>query len=146
MTPDRFEPGLWRRRLAVEMAKTVPYDVETVDRVLEIGAELDLKDPETFLGRCSTLGLDPIAVLGAVRRGRPLEQRFGKPPPVVWTFHLRRSRRGRLWLWGAWLWLVVALVAFSGALRSGSVFDVGLTIVLVLGASLAIHVERRRLP
>ena len=146
MTPDRFEPGLWRRRLAVEMAKTVPYDVATVDRVLEIGAELDLKDPETFLGRCSTLGLDPIAVLGAVRRGRPLEQRFGKPPPVVWTFHLRRSRRGRLWLWGAWLWLVVALVAFSGALRSGSVFDVGLTIVLVLGASLAIHVERRRLP
>lgn len=138
---------LLRRRLAVEMAKGVPYDVATVERFLDLAVETDLTDPETFLAQCSVLGLDPITVLNAARTGLPFEQRFGeRRPPVVWTFRLQGSRGGRLWLYGAWLWLFVALAAFSGALRYGSIADLILTIVLVLGASLAIHVESRRLP
>lgn len=140
----RIEPAVvLRRRLAVEMAKAVPYDVRTVDRVLELAAEADLKDPETFLGRCSTLGLDPIAVLNAARLGIPLEQRFRDRPPVVWTFRLPRSRA---WLAGGWVILTASLGGLVGAIRFGEIPDVGLSIVLIAGAILIILVESRRLP
>lgn len=141
----RIDPGLvLRRRLAVELSRRVPYDVATVDRVLELASQADLREPLEFLRRCSSLGLDPVAVLNAARSGLPLEQRFGeRRPPVVWTFRLRRSRG---WLIGAWIGLLVALFVFGGALREGSAIDVALSVFLVLGASLAIHVETRRLP
>lgn len=54
-----------RRRLAVQMAHVVPYDVQTVDRVLELALETDLDDPEEFLIRCSSVGIDPVAFLEA---------------------------------------------------------------------------------
>ena len=57
-----------RRRLAVQMARCVPYDVETVDRVLELALGTGLTDPEEFLRRCSSSGLDPIETIERVRR------------------------------------------------------------------------------
>lgn len=59
-----------RERLACEIAKRTPYDVETVYRVLELAEEAGLRDPEEFLRRCYASALEPIAILGFALRTR----------------------------------------------------------------------------
>lgn len=114
-----------------------------IERVLELALEADLADPEEFLRRCSSLGLDPFAVLGAARRGLPLRQRLQDRPPLIWTFRLPRSR---FWFFGCCVILSVACFGLGGAIRRGDGLDVMLAAGVAILAILVIRQEIRRLP
>ncbi len=55
-------------RLVAGMARALPYDVETVRRVVELAVEVDLDDPEEFMRRCWANGLSPVATLSRYAR------------------------------------------------------------------------------
>lgn len=127
----------YRQRLTIDVSRRVPYDVLTVDRVLELASSAGLEDPEEFLVRCSSLGLDPLEVLHYARIGA----RVGQPEPRRYVF---RAKRSLFWRLFPWAWLVCALYGLAGAIRTASVLDGLLSGVLILGAILAISVESRR--
>lgn len=132
-----------RNRRACQIARRVPYDVETVYHVVEVCEEIDVEDPEEFLVRCSRVGLDPISTLSAARRAGAVGMPRRSRPIARIEIRLPGAR---LWLWAAWIWLTLAVVLLMGAIEARSLADVGLSLLLVAGAILAISVETRRLP
>ncbi len=124
-------------RQARAMAQHVPQDPLTVRRVLELGAAVDLEDPEAFLERCSQRGLDPVEILGFL-----YFEKHRRLPPSRVQLDIRHDLR-----WWAWFLLICGLLVAIPAFVVGDLFDscAGVIILLVAGVCFA-RSGRNRLP
>lgn len=128
----KLDDEIHRRRhlLARELAKRVPYDVPTCDRVLELALATDLQDPEEFLLRCSSVGLNPLEILRYALRVQ-IHEAEERSPEIQWAAG---------WRGGALLFMLPASIAFLiDAGLEGNLVDVG-GALLMIGASIVIAV------